>query len=64
MAPEQLVRAAFAALDRRRCTVTPGLSNRLLALTPRLAGRQTVARIAERTMRPRDRPQASAGPAT
>jgi short-subunit dehydrogenase len=53
MAPEQVVAAAFNALERRRCSVTPGLVNRLLATTPRLAPRQTVARISERTMRPK-----------
>jgi short-subunit dehydrogenase len=51
MAPEQVVAAAFSALEQRRCSVIPGLRNRLLADTPRLAPRQTVVRISERTMR-------------
>jgi uncharacterized protein len=53
MPPEEVVAAALRALSRRRSTVIPGLGNRLLAGTTRLASRQTVARIAERTMRPR-----------
>ena len=52
MAPEQVVAAAFSALERRRCSVIPGLRNRLLAGSQRLASRQTVVRISERTMRP------------
>jgi short-subunit dehydrogenase len=53
MAPGQVVDAAFSALERRRCSVTPGLLNRLLAGAPRLTPRQTVVRISERTMRPK-----------
>ena len=53
MAPEQVVAAAFTALERRRCSVIPGLRNRLLADAPRLTPRQTVVRISERTMRPK-----------
>jgi uncharacterized protein len=53
MAPEDVVAAAFSALERRRCSVTPGLRNRLLADAPRLTPRQTVVRISERTMRPK-----------
>jgi hypothetical protein len=53
MAPEQVVGAAFTALERRRCSVIPGRRNRLLAGAPRLVSRQTVARISERTMRPK-----------
>jgi hypothetical protein len=53
MAPEQVVAAAFSALERRRCSVIPGLRNRLLAGAPRLTPRQTVVQISERTMRPR-----------
>jgi uncharacterized protein len=53
MAPEQVVAAAFSALERRRCSVTPGLRNRLLAGTPRLTPRQIVVRVSERTMRPK-----------
>jgi short-subunit dehydrogenase len=53
MAPEQVVAAAFTALSRRRCSVIAGLRNRLLAATPRLTPRQTVARISARTMRPK-----------
>jgi short-subunit dehydrogenase len=53
MAPEDVVAAAFSALERRRCSVTPGLHNRLLADAPRLTPRQTVVRISERTMRPK-----------
>jgi len=53
MAPEDVVQAAFRALSRNRSSVIPGLGNRLLAGSTRLASRQTVARIAERTMRPR-----------
>jgi short-subunit dehydrogenase len=52
MAPEHVVAAAFSALERRRCSVIPGLRNRLLAGSTRLAPRQTVVRISERTMRP------------
>jgi uncharacterized protein len=52
MAPDDVVDAAFNALERRRCSVTPGLRNRLLANTPRLTPRQTVVRVSERTMRP------------
>lgn len=53
MTPERVVATAFAALEGRRCSTIPGLRNRLLANTPRLAPRQTVARISERTMRPK-----------
>jgi short-subunit dehydrogenase len=53
MAPEKVVASAFSALDRRRCSVIPGLRNRLLASTPRLTPRQSVVRISERTMRPK-----------
>jgi short-subunit dehydrogenase len=53
MAPEKIVASAFSALDRRRCSVIPGLRNRLLASTPRLTPRQSVVRISERTMRPK-----------
>jgi short-subunit dehydrogenase len=53
MAPEQVVAAAFSALERRRCSVIPGVRNRLLAAAPRLTPRQTVVRISERTMRPK-----------
>jgi uncharacterized protein len=53
MAPEDVVAAAFSALERRRCSVTPGLRNRLLANTPRLTPRQIVVRVSERTMRPK-----------
>jgi short-subunit dehydrogenase len=53
MAPGDVVDAAFSALERRRCSVTPGLRNRLLAATPRLTPRQMVVRVSERTMRPK-----------
>ena len=53
MAPEQVVAAAFSALERRRCSVIPGLRNRLLAIATRLTPRRTVVQISERTMRPR-----------
>jgi uncharacterized protein len=53
MAPEQVVAAAFSALERRRCSMIPGLTNRLLPGSTRLLPRQTVARISERTMRPK-----------
>ena len=56
MTPGQVVAAAFSALDRRRSTVVPGLGNRLLASSTRLASRQAVARLAERRMRPAPRP--------
>jgi short-subunit dehydrogenase len=56
MAPGQVVAAAFSALDHRRSTVVPGLGNRLLAGSTRLAPRQAVARLAERRMRPAPRP--------
>jgi uncharacterized protein len=53
VAPERVVRAALRALDRRRSTVvTGGAGNWLLTNSPRLAPRQLVTRIAERTMRP------------
>jgi short-subunit dehydrogenase len=52
MAPEQVVAAAFSALEHRRCSVIPGLRNRLLASAPRVTPRQTVVRVSERTMRP------------
>jgi len=47
--------AAFSALDHRRSMVVPGLGNRLLAGSTRLASRQAVARLAERRMRPAPR---------
>ncbi len=53
MAPERVVAAAFSALERRHCSVIPGLANRLLAGSTRLFPRQTVARMSERTMRPK-----------
>jgi uncharacterized protein len=53
ISPEQVVHAALRALDRRRSTVvTGGAANWLLTNSPRLAPRQLVARMAERTMRP------------
>ena len=52
MAPDQVVAAAFSALERRHCSVVPGLRNRLLAGAARLTPRQTAVRISERTMRP------------
>jgi hypothetical protein len=55
MTPEQVVTAAFRALERRRCYVIPGLRNRLLAIATRLAPRQMAVRISERTMRPKSR---------
>ena len=54
MSPEHVVAAALSALERRRCSITPGLRNRLLAGAPRLTPRQTVVRISERTMRPKN----------
>jgi short-subunit dehydrogenase len=53
MAPEHVVAAAFTALERGRCSVIPGRANRLLADSTRLLPRQTVARMSERTMRPK-----------
>jgi short-subunit dehydrogenase len=53
MSPEQVVAAALRALDRRQASVVPGLGNRLLAGSPRLAPRQLVARMAERALRPK-----------
>lgn len=53
MAPERVVAAAFGALDRRRCSVIPGLANQLLAGSTRLLPRQAVARMSQRTMRPK-----------
>ena len=53
MAPEQVVEAAFAAIEHRRSTVIPGLRNRMLANSTRLAPRQFLAQSAERTMRPK-----------
>jgi short-subunit dehydrogenase len=53
ISPEQVVHAALRALDRRRSTVvTGGAANWLLTNSPRLAPRQLVVRMAERTMRP------------
>ncbi|HET7046798.1 MAG TPA: hypothetical protein VFI54_00885 [Solirubrobacteraceae bacterium] len=53
MTPEQVVAAAFSALERRRCSVIPGLRNRLLAesarLTPRLAAARADATETWRT---------------
>ena len=54
MSPEHVVAAALSALERHRCSVTPGLRNRLLAGAPRLTPRQTVVRISARTMRPKN----------
>ena len=54
MSPEHVVAAALSALERRRCSITPGLRNRLLAGAPRLTPRQTVVRISARTMRPKN----------
>jgi hypothetical protein len=51
MSPEPVVEAAFKALDRRRCSVVPGLGNRLLTASSRFGGRRTVAVMAERMMR-------------
>ena len=56
MSPEQVVAAAFRALERRRCSVVPGLTNRLLAGSTRLLPRQAVVRMSERTMRPKKTP--------
>ena len=56
IAPERVVRAAFRALDRRSSTVvTGGLESWMLTNSSRLAPRQLVARMAERTMRPNKR---------
>jgi short-subunit dehydrogenase len=56
VAPEGVARAALRALDRRRSTVvTGGVGNWLITNSPRLAPRQLVARMAERTMRPENR---------
>jgi short-subunit dehydrogenase len=63
MTPEEVVETAFRALDRRRATVITGLRNRILAHSTRLAGRQTVARMAERTMRP-NKPPAAVAPSS
>jgi short-subunit dehydrogenase len=51
MAPQPVVIASLRALERRRSSVIPGAANRLLANMPRFASRQTVARMAARTMR-------------
>ena len=54
ISPERVVQAAFRALDRRSSTVvTGGLESWILTNSSRLAPRQLVARIAERTMRPK-----------
>jgi uncharacterized protein len=56
ISPERVVHAALRALDRRRSTmVTGGAGNWLLTNSPRLAPRQIVTRMAERTMRPAQR---------
>jgi len=52
MPSERVVQAAFRALDRRASTVIPGVWNRLMANSSRLAPRELVARIGEHTMRP------------
>jgi len=53
VSPDKVVQAAFRALDRRASTVvTGGLESWMLTNSSRLAPRQLVARIAERTMRP------------
>jgi uncharacterized protein len=52
MAPERVVHAALRALDRRAGSVVTGAGNRLLINAPRLAPRQFVTRMVERTMRP------------
>jgi short-subunit dehydrogenase len=52
MAPERVVHAALRALDHRTGSVVTGAGNRLLINAPRLAPRQFVTRMAERTMRP------------
>ncbi|MBV9837270.1 MAG: SDR family oxidoreductase [Solirubrobacterales bacterium] len=62
MPADRVVKAAFRALERGRSTVIPGLGNRMLASTPRVATRQTVARLAERTMRPKSRSAGSPRP--
>ncbi len=63
ISPEKVVQAAFRALDRRASTVvTGGLESWMLTNSSRLAPRQLVARIAERTMRPNKRGR-RAGPA-
>jgi uncharacterized protein len=56
ISPERVVHAAFRALDRRSSTVvTGGFESWMLTNSSRLAPRQLVARIAERTMRPQKR---------
>jgi short-subunit dehydrogenase len=56
IAPERVVHAALRALDRRSSTVvTGGLESWMLTNSSRLAPRQLVARMAERTMRPNKR---------
>jgi len=56
IAPERVVQAAFRALDRRSSTVvTGGLESWILTNSSRLAPRQLVVRMAERTMRPTKR---------
>jgi short-subunit dehydrogenase len=59
MAPEPVVDAALRALERRRSAVTPGLTNWLLANSTRFGSRRTVARMAERTMRATNTPEAA-----
>jgi short-subunit dehydrogenase len=53
MEPQAVVTAALAALDRRRSVVIPGPGNRLTDSLPRLLGRQAMARMTERVMRPK-----------
>ena len=56
IAPERVVQAAFRALDRRSSSVvTGGFESWMLTNSSRLASRQLVARMAERTMRPKNR---------
>lgn len=55
MEPEDVVEAAFGALERRKSTIVPGLLNHLLANSSRIGRRQSVARIVELAMRPRAR---------
>lgn len=48
MTPEEVALLALRGLDKNRALIVPGWRNRLLALSPRLAPRWLVRRLAAR----------------
>ena len=54
MAPEQVVKAALAAIEQRRSTVIPGFRNRMLANATRLTPRQFLAAVSRAHVRPKN----------